>query len=67
MNGVSVAASVVGLLQLGLQVFQTLIDFYYAYKNQDTDVSRASEKLQGLAVLSTLRFKNALFGPMNKT
>ncbi len=34
----SVAASVAGLISLGIQVTQSLVDFYNAYKNRDLDL-----------------------------
>ena len=44
----SVAASVVGLISLGIQVTQSLIDFYLVYKRQKSEIVSTTEKLEGL-------------------
>jgi ankyrin repeat domain-containing protein 50 len=52
----SVAASVTGLISLGIQVTQSLVDFYTAYKNQKSDVVHTTQKLNRLLdVLEILR------------
>jgi len=51
----SVAAGVAGLVSLGLQVTQTLVDFYSAYKNRKSDIASTNKKLERLHhVLSSL-------------
>lgn len=44
----SIAASVAGLISLGIQVTQSLFDFYNAYKKRDSDVLGMSERLESL-------------------
>lgn len=44
----SVAASVAGLVSLGIQVTQSLVDFYNAYKERDSDLLGMTERLGGL-------------------
>ena len=44
----SVAASVTGLVSLGIQVTQSLVDFYNAYKNRDSDLVHMIERLDSL-------------------
>src|SRR5215469_12284716 len=48
MDGLSVAASVAGVLSLGIQVTQSLVDFYSAYKSQKSDVAHTIKKLEHL-------------------
>ncbi|KAI0454305.1 hypothetical protein F5B21DRAFT_504410 [Xylaria acuta] len=56
MDGLSVAASVVGILSLGIKVAQSLADFYSVYKRQNSDVTHTVKKLERLAsVLEILR------------
>lgn len=56
MDGLSIAGSVAGLVSLGIQVTQTLADFYSAYKDQNSDIAYALRKLSNLAgVLESLR------------
>src|SRR5215469_5569703 len=56
MDGLSVAASVAGIISLGIQVTQSLIDFYEAYKGQKSDIANTAEKLKTLlTVLESLR------------
>jgi ankyrin repeat domain-containing protein 50 len=56
MDGFSVAASAAGIISLGIQVTQSLIDFYEAYKGQKLDTANIAEKLQNLlAVFESLR------------
>ena len=45
---VSVAASVAGLISLGIQVTQSLVDFYNACKHRDSDLVHMTERLDGL-------------------
>jgi hypothetical protein len=47
----SVAAGVAGLLSLGIQVTQSLFDFYTAYKNLNSNLAGIVEKLEGLLVI----------------
>lgn len=44
----SIAASVAGLLSLGLQSAEYLYKFYSTYRGQDDDLARAADKLDGL-------------------
>lgn len=44
----SVAAGVAGLISLGIQSTQSLVDFYNAYKNRDSDLSSINERLESL-------------------
>ena len=43
-----IAASVAGLLSLGIQVTVFLVDFYSAYKNQKSDVAYTTKKIKHL-------------------
>jgi ankyrin repeat domain-containing protein 50 len=43
MDGLSVAASVAGIISLGIQVTQFLIDFYEAYKGQKSDITNTAK------------------------
>lgn len=44
----SVVASVAGLVSLGIQVTQSLVNFYNAYENRDSDLVRMIERLDSL-------------------
>lgn len=44
----SIASGIAGLISLGIQVSQTLVDFYTAYKGQDENVARTTQKIQSL-------------------
>ena len=44
----SVAASVAGLISLGIQVTQSLVNFYNAYKYRDSDLVHMIERLDSL-------------------
>ena len=44
----SIAGSVVGVISLGIQITQSLVDFYNTSKYQDSDLRRTTEKLQHL-------------------
>jgi ankyrin repeat domain-containing protein 50 len=44
----SVAASVAGLLSLGIQVTQSLVTYYTAYQNQESHIARTTSKLETL-------------------
>lgn len=44
----SIASGIAGLLSFGVQVTQTLVDFYSAYKDQDTNLSRITQNLESL-------------------
>jgi hypothetical protein len=43
-----------GLISLGIQVTQSLVNFYTSYKGQDANVTRVTERLESL--LDTFRF-----------
>jgi len=45
MDGLSVAASVAGIISLGIQVTQSLIDFYEAYKGQKSYIANTAKEL----------------------
>ncbi len=47
----SIAASVAGLMSLGIQVTETLVDFYSSYKHQDSDLVGTIEKLNNLLTI----------------
>ena len=44
----SVAASVVSLISLGIQVTQSLVNFYTSYKYQGSELTRITERLEDL-------------------
>ena len=44
----SVSGSVVGLISLGIQVTQSLVDFYNTYKSRDSDLVGISERIESL-------------------
>jgi hypothetical protein len=44
----SIAAGIAGFLSLGIQVTQTLVDFYSVYKNQDNDVAKITQNIENL-------------------
>ena len=44
----SVAGSVAGLISLGIQVTQSLVDFYNAYEHRDSDLVHMIERLESL-------------------
>ena len=44
----SVAASVAGLISLGITVSQSLVDFYNAYKDRDSDLDSTMKRLETL-------------------
>ncbi len=54
------AASVAGVISLGIQVTQSLIDFYEAYKGMKSDVVNTAKKLENL-----LCVLNSLHGQLN--
>ncbi|KAJ5477775.1 hypothetical protein N7530_003284 [Penicillium desertorum] len=55
----SIAAGIAGFLSLGIQVTQTLVDFYSVYKSQDTDIAKITQNLETLQ--STFRsLENAI-------
>lgn len=53
----SIASGTAGLLSLGIQVTQSLVNFYDTYKDQDADVARTADNLESL--LSVFRSLNA--------
>ena len=56
MDGLSVAASVAGVLSLGIQVTTSLVDFYSTCKSQQSDVAHTNRKLGNLLdILQTLQ------------
>jgi hypothetical protein len=44
----SIASGIAGLLSFGVQVTQALVDFYFAYKDQDTNLARITRNLENL-------------------
>ncbi|KAJ5140290.1 NACHT nucleoside triphosphatase [Penicillium atrosanguineum] len=44
----AIASGVAGLLSLGIQVTQSLVNFYTAYKDQDTDLAKLTRNLDSL-------------------
>lgn len=48
MDGLSVAGTAIGVISLGIQVTQSLVDFYSAYKNQKNEVSHTINRLTHL-------------------
>ncbi|KAJ5659195.1 hypothetical protein N7507_005646 [Penicillium longicatenatum] len=44
----SITAGIAGFLSLGIQVTQTLIDFYSAYKSQDAELAKVTQKIKTL-------------------
>lgn len=56
----SIAASVAGLLSLGIQVSESFLKFYAAYKNQDDNITRILKKLESL--LTVFRSLQATLG-----
>jgi hypothetical protein len=50
----SIAAGIAGFLSLGIQVTQTLMDFYSVYKTQDADVAKITQSMENLQ--SSFRF-----------
>ena len=44
----SISASIVSLVSLGIQVTGSLVSFYNSYKDQDTDIPRITENLKSL-------------------
>jgi hypothetical protein len=56
MDGLSIAASVAGIISLGIQVTQSLTDYYEAYKGQKSEITNTAEKLKNLLhVFESLR------------
>lgn len=45
---VSVAGTAVGVISLGIQVTQSLVNFYNSYKGQKSDLAHTTERLDGL-------------------
>lgn len=44
----SIASGIAGLLSLGIQATQSLVDFYTAHKDQDKDVAKITQNLDNL-------------------
>ncbi|KAJ5605614.1 hypothetical protein N7510_008395 [Penicillium lagena] len=44
----SIAAGIAGFLSLGIQVTQTLVDFYSVYKSQDKDIAKIAQNIENL-------------------
>ncbi|KAJ6150552.1 hypothetical protein N7471_001751 [Penicillium samsonianum] len=44
----SIAAGIAGFLSLGIQVTQTLVDFYSAYKSRDNEVAKITQNIENL-------------------
>ncbi|KAJ5935909.1 NACHT nucleoside triphosphatase [Penicillium verhagenii] len=47
----SITSGIAGFLSLGIQVTQSLVDFYTTYKGQDTDLAKITRKLDDLQTL----------------
>jgi hypothetical protein len=47
----AIASGIAGLLSLGIQVTQSLVKFYTAYKDQDTDVAKIIQNIDNLQTL----------------
>ena len=47
----SIAGSIAGLISLGIQVTQSLVDFYTSYKHQDSKLGGTIEKLDSLLII----------------
>ena len=45
----SISASLVGLISLGIQVTQSLVKFYTSYKHQDSEIAGMAERLENLS------------------
>ena len=50
----SMVAGVAGLLSLGIQVSESLIDFYKSYRDQDADIAATTDRLKTLQTLFAL-------------
>ncbi len=51
----AITASVAGLISLGIQVTQSLVEFYTSYKHRDSEIAGMTERLESLlSVLQTL-------------
>ncbi len=48
MAEIAIPASVAGLISLGIQVTQSLVEFYTLYKHQDLEIAGMTEKLENL-------------------
>lgn len=46
---VSIAGTAAGLVSLGIQVIQSLVDFYNSYKSQDSALTALVERLECLS------------------
>ncbi len=56
MDGLSVAASVVGVVSLGIGVAQSLIDFYMTHKAREPSIAHTTKKLERLlGIFETLQ------------
>ncbi|KAL2859852.1 ankyrin repeat domain-containing protein [Aspergillus lucknowensis] len=44
----AIASGIAGLLSLGIQVTQSLVNFYTVYKDQDTDLAKLTQNLDNL-------------------
>jgi uncharacterized protein YukE len=56
MDGLSVAASAAGIISLGIQVTQSLTDYYKAYKGQKSEIDKTIKNLKSLLdILESLR------------
>ena len=49
----SVAASVAGLISLGITISQSLVDFYNSYKDLDSDINGTMKRLESLLKIFT--------------
>ncbi|KAJ5807728.1 hypothetical protein N7474_008997 [Penicillium riverlandense] len=57
----SIASGIAGLLSLGIQVTQSLVSFYTAYKDQDNDLAKITQHLDKLDLnVSAAGFKGRI-------
>lgn len=51
----SITGSVVGVISLGIQVIESLVEFYSSYKHQDSEIAGMTDRLESLlTILQTL-------------
>lgn len=51
MDGLSVAGSVVGCISLAIQVTESLVKYYSAYKDREPNIAHTTRKLEGLLII----------------
>ena len=59
----SVTAGAAGFISLGIQVTQSLVHYYTAYRDQDSDIRKTADRLEDL--LATLQFLQASLARRN--